>query len=349
MIYYLVLSCYYATILCISKIMMFEMMNKQIKKKKVGLNFYLSFNANFRYRKPVTVVILCVLLYGNTSLQVPFTMIWFLELSSFMATLVLGDMLSQYLVFLYGKKRFKNEMIESNDFVASMHVLLNSEGVEEVEVGSKPYDLKNSIKEYVKEDDHIALVGENLQQVFNDLNVNSAVNYVLDHYDELKEEELPNASYRLVHRNEEDGLLPFKDDKLNCLVSHFDLYDLQDANRVLKSGGYVLFESLGSQHFIELSKLFSPRSVSKEPWGLEEIKLVFEDENFEIIQTFEHHDTVHFNSIKQMKSTVKRLFNVELIADIRLMDFYYYVSNKIKSEGSFKDEVHTMFIIARKK
>lgn len=347
MIHYVILAIYFIFILLSAKIFMIEMMNRQLSKKQVGLTYYLSFSKSFQYRKPTSTVFLCVLLYGNTSTQTAFSMLWLLELTIFMALMAIADMLSQFLSFMYGKYRFSKKIQSIIHFIEDTNTLLKNNVVNEPTVSPKQFSLKSTIEKHVKASDHVGIIGTNLNTFVHDLNLKSAVNYVLDQDKEVKEDDFKDGTYRNVEILD-DGRLPFKDHKLDVLVTHYDLYDFEEFYRVLKPGGILIFENPGCSHFQELTKIFNPRMVSKTTWGVEEVVEDMLVEGFEAID----HDCcigdIKYESILSLKKNVSSYFNIELTNDVRLMDFYHYISYVIETKGAFIDQYDAMLIVARK-
>lgn len=347
MIYYLIISCYFMFILSIVKVTMIELTRRQVEKRNLGFRYYLSYAGEFIYRKPVVIVFFCVFMYGNTSIETAFSMLWFLELSVFMATMVLADMGSQFLSFKYAKKRFNSKIKESVDFSKNIDSLLNEDCNLDYYVDQKNYSLKDTCSKFIEPNSHIAIMGFQLKKIVPDLISDSNVVYLLDQNNEISDNDFNNSNYKVVSKV--DGYkLPFKDNRLDCIVCFFDLYDIEELYRVLKPGGILIVEQAGSQHINKIINLVSPRLASKSTWTMEEVLGDFMAEGFDNVESTDFIGDIKFSSLAQFKKYA--IDNLQMNTDnvTAYLHVYYSMLNCIKNDGVFIDKTHSVLLTLKK-
>lgn len=347
MIIYLILSAYFMLIFTATKIFMIHLTKRQVEKRNLGFKYFSSFSKVFIYRKPVIIVFFCVFVYGNTSIQIPFSAIWFLEMVAFMATMVIADMLSQFLTFKYANKKFAKNIEETNKFADEVKDMLAISDDFNYSIDLKNYSLKETIDREINENSHIAVIGFNLEKVIKHIDFNNEIVYLLDASEKLKEDELNKPNYKVVSKI--DGYkLPFKDERLDCVICHYDLYDFDELRRVLKPNGIVIIEQHGSQQNENLISLISGRVNQKSSWGLEEIVGDFESESFKVMQSVEHIGELKFSNLKQLDTYATSNLNSSFSPSVGYMHVYYKVNEEIKENGNYVDKLHSMLIVARK-
>ena len=82
------------------------------------------------------------------------------------------------------------------------------------------------------------------------------------------------------------GKMPFKDEKLDVVVNELSNYDKFEMYRILKPGGYLVVDQLGSDNYKEIINMFIPFKL-KGQWNKEACQSTLTEIGFDIVDSYE--------------------------------------------------------------
>ena len=165
--------------------------------------------------------------------------------------------------------------------------------------------------------------------------------------DEINKAMTLSDSDLIQQRLTDEGKLPFKDERLDVVANELTNFDKYDLYRVVKPGGYILVNQLGSDNYQELINVFLPFKLHGH-WDLESGSKSLSEIGLEIVDGVEEHGYVRFNSLTSFIHFMKRITRVDVTQD-RFMNFYGQVLKQIKEKSYFELTTHRFMVVARKK
>ena len=144
-----------------------------------------------------------------------------------------------------------------------------------------------------------------------------------------------------------EGKLPFKDERIDVIVNELSNYDKYDLYRVVKPGGYIIVNQMGSDNYKELINIFLPFKLHGR-WDREASCQTLSDIGLEIIDSVEEHGYVRFDTLASFIQFMKGITKADITQD-RFMNFYSHVLKQIKDKKYFELTTHRFMVVARKK
>src|SRR5699024_9028128 len=111
--------------------------------------------------------------------------------------------------------------------------------------------------------------------------------------------------------------------------------------------GYILVDQMGSDNYREIMNIFLPFKI-KGRWDLETGSKLLSDIGLEIIDGFEEHGFVRFNTLTSFITFMKSITRADITHD-RFINFYGQVLKQIKEKSYFELTTHRFMVVARKK
>ena len=143
---------------------------------------------------------------------------------------------------------------------------------------------------YFNDDTHLATIsfdGGEYVAAFEHL---PPLTYVVEAQYEKAEEKLAYRNVKVTKLTNE-GKLPFKDERIDVIVNELSNYDKYDLYRVVKPGGYIIVNQMGSDNYKELINIFLPFKLHGR-WDREASCQTLSDIGLEIIDSVEEHGYV---------------------------------------------------------
>lgn len=322
-----------------------ELEGKTAKKRGL-ISWYLKLTKPFKYVRTRSIIFMSVICYMVASAQYIFTMEWFVELVGFIAVGVIFDALSQFVGFYYNKVRFKKDIQQA--FIArdEINKAMQVGGSDLVQQSLPTYSNQEIVSKYLNEQTHLAMISLDGGEYVSSFKHLPPITYVVEAQEEKAQEKLVDHNVKVTKLTNE-GKLPFKDERLDVVVSELANYDKYDLYRVVKPGGYILVNQLGSDNYRELINIFLPFKLNSH-WNLETGSRTLSEIGLEIVDGVEEHGYVRFNTLTSFIQFMKQITKADITQD-RFMNFYGQVLKQIKEKSYFELTTHRFMIIARKK
>lgn len=326
--------------------LVFCIMEERTARRRGVLSWYLRFNEPFKYHRTGSIIFMCVLCYTAASIQDFFSMQWFVEMLGFVAVGVIFDGLGQFLGFYYNKIRFRKRINEAILMKAEINQAINDSTTGLMQQSLPTYSSNEIASKYFKEDSHLATIsfdGGEYVSLFNNL---PPITYVVEARQEQAEAKLANRNVKVTKLTHE-GKLPFKDERLDVIVNELSNYDKYDLYRVVKPGGYIIVNQMGSDNYKELINIFLPFKLHGR-WDKETGAKTLSDIGLEIVDSVEEHGYIRFDSLASFIQFMKGITRADVTQD-RFINFYSQVLKQIKEKNYFELTTHRFMIVAKKK
>ena len=315
-------------------------------KKRGLLNWYLKLAEPFKYARTRSIIFMCIFCYMIVSTQFIFSIEWLIELIGFVAVGVIFDGISQGVGYYYNKIRFRKNIYKAvavKDEINKAMTLSDSDLIQQ----SMPiYSSAEIVSRYLNEQTHLAVISLDGGEYVSSFEKLPPITYTVEAQYEKAEERLAKRNVK-VTRLTDEGKLPFKDERLDVVVNELTNFDKYDLYRVVKPGGYILVNQLGSDNYQELINVFLPFKLHGH-WDLESGSKSLSEIGLEIVDGVEEHGYVRFNSLTSFIHFMKQITRVDVTQD-RFMNFYGQVLKQIKEKSYFELTTHRFMVVARKK
>lgn len=343
--YYIYTLTVLAIMLIIVKLVFCEIEGYTAKKRSF-LSWYFKLNEPFKYARTRSIILMGIFCYMIVSIQPIFSMEWVIEAVGFIAVSVICDGISQFLGYYYAKFRFKKDIARAimikNEILKAAKVA----GDELVQQSKPMYSTQEVLYKYIDDNTHLATISLDGGEFVASLNKLPPVTYAVEAQYDKAVEKLADKSVKVTHLTD-DGKLPFKDERIDVIISELANYDKYDLYRVVKPGGYILVDQVGSDNYREIMNIFLPFKI-KGRWDLKTSSKLLGDIGLEIIDEFEEYGFIRFNSIVSFIGFMKSITHVDVTHD-RFMNFYGEVFKQINEKGYFELTTHRFMVVARKK
>ena len=315
-------------------------------RKKGLLSWYLKLSKPFKYVRTRSIILMSIFCYMIVSVQSIFTIEWLIELVGFVAVGVIFDGISQFVGYYFNKIRFKKDIrnaLVTKDEINRAIELPDNDLVQQ----SMPiYSSQEIVSKYLNEQTHLAAISLDGGEYISSFEKLPPITYAVEAQFEKAEEKLSSQNIK-VTRLTSEGKLPFKDERLDVVVNELANYDKYDLYRVVKPGGYILVNQLGSDNYRELINTFLPFRLHGR-WDLESGSRTLSEIGLEIVDGVEEHGYVRFNSLTSFIHFMKEITHVDISQD-RFVNFYGHVLKQIKEKKYYELTTHRFMVVARKK
>lgn len=343
--YYFIVLIGLVLLFSITKIIFAELSAATVIKQDMNL-WFLQFDEKFTYQKSKSMAFIGGFVYLFTSLEEMFSGEWFLGLVLFIGLSVISDMLSQYIMILYTKIRFRSRISEAHYLVKKIDQQIDK--VEEKEALYSPMNYNSSqiINEILDGKTRVCFSTVDGGDLLKEANQLPELSYILDSDFDKASQNLSNRDVKLIQLTDE-GKMPFKDNRLDAVVNLYANYDKFELYRILKPGGYAIFEQKGSDNFLEVMGMFVPFKI-KGRWDMENCVTTLENIGFEVIEKKEDIGNIKFYSLKSVIDFVNQFTHGKLNKDERFYNFYSKIQRSIEKFNYFKLTTHNFVVVVRK-
>ncbi len=336
----------------IGMLMLMQMVFFEITRKKMlssdNINWFLSLDKPFSYRRVGYMVFICFVCYMISSPEPMFSASWFIFFVLFLAIGIIADATVQYLILVYGKQRCRKEIEESrlleNELIEITQNMVSDDRYEEP---TKQYDEIKIAKNYIQPTDHVSFLtidsGSYVQEFDN---LPEAV-FVIEPYGDIQrtKEKFDDENVK-VTKLTPSGQMPFKDGKMDMVICENSNYEKTEVHRVLKKDGYFIVNQNGTANLKEFLQVYVPYGI-KGSWDAFSCAQTLEDIGMRIIDKFEDYGTLRFHSIQAIHTFFSRVSPD--LADINKYKIFYLKALKqIKQKSIYEMTTHHFLVIAQK-
>ncbi|MEE0660791.1 MAG: hypothetical protein UCK65_05660, partial [Thomasclavelia ramosa] len=240
------------------------------------------------------------------------------------------------------RKKINEALLMKSEIAKAMNETANAL----VQQSLPTYSSHEIAARYFNDDTHLATIsfdGGEYVAAFEHL---PPLTYVVEAQYEKAEEKLADRNVKVTKLTNE-GKLPFKDERIDVIVNELSNYDKYDLYRVVKPGGYIIVNQMGSDNYKELINIFLPFKLHGR-WDREASCQTLSDIGLEIIDSVEEHGYVRFDTLASFIQFMKGITKADITQD-RFMNFYSHVLKQIKDKKYFELTTHRFMVVARKK
>lgn len=343
--YYIVLLVFYAITLIFLRLVFAEIEGRQARKMS-NVRYFLRYHSKFVYRNQFSIIFVAFLCYMIVSVEKAFSTMWFLQLLGFIAVGVISDALSQIVYYYYINFRFKKDIVESEELKNEIEQAVLNQGEELMQQTIPSYEPHRIIEDYLNEENHLAVIsvdGGNFTSQFEKL---PPITYSVELNPTKARETLEEKGVKVTTFTSQ-GKMPFKDEKLDVVVNELSNYDKFEMYRILKPGGYLVVDQLGSDNYKEIINMFIPFKL-KGQWNKEACQSTLTEIGFDIVDSYEDVGHIRFHSLSAVLAFMKSISPERVKKYEQFMNFYADVLKKIKKNQFYEITTHKFMVIARK-
>ena len=349
--YYIVLLVFYAITLIFLRLVFAEIEGRQARKMS-NVRYFLRYHSKFVYRNQFSIIFVAFLCYMIVSVEKAFSTMWFLQLLGFIAVGVISDALSQIVYYYYINFRFKKDIVESEELKNEIEQAVLNQGEELMQQTIPSYEPHRIIEDYLNEENHLAVIsvdGGNFTSQFEKL---PPITYSVELNPTKARETLEEKGVKVTTFTSQ-GKMPFKDEadvyaenhrKIYIAMANYDKFEMY---RILKPGGYLVVDQLGSDNYKEIINMFIPFKL-KGQWNKEACQSTLTEIGFDIVDSYEDVGHIRFHSLSAVLAFMKSISPERVEKYEQFMNFYADVLKKIKKNQFYEITTHKFMVIARK-
>ncbi len=343
--YYTIFLIEILIMLTLFRIITMELEHYQAQKRALGY-YYNRFAKPFHYRRNTLMIIAAGLTYLAISDAQLGSLQWILEILGLVATATLGDVLSQWLGYQYAKRRFKKHIVEFQELLGQITEAKNNPDYSEsVDIASPKYDTNEVIEKYLEPEDHLAVMASDGGKFLKMLRNLPPITYLVDINNQAQNNQFDDQVK--ITKLTAEGQMPFKEEKLDVVISAMANYDKYEMWRILKPGGRVIIEQLGTDNYKEIMHSFIPFRI-KGHWDLSSAQETLRQIGFDIEESYEDRGFIRFNSIKALVNFTKGIVPAKVETAESFMSFYLNASKSIKEKSYFDLTTYRFILVAKK-
>lgn len=316
-------------------------------RKENNVRYFLRMSNGISYRVRFSMLLIYVMIYFIFSVEKMFSTMWFLQLLIFIAVGAIGDIIARIIHYYYINYRFKKMVEESIEIKQEIEEVANNQSEEMMQQSIPSYDSHKIVENYFSDDKHVAIVSVDGGKFTADFNTLPPITYSVE-VDIAKTRGLLENKGVKVTSFTDDGKMPFKDEKIDLVVNELSNYDKFEMYRILKPGGYLVVDQLGSDNYKEIINMFVPFKI-KGQWNRSSCQDTLKEIGFEIVDSYEDMGSLRFESLSAIMAFMRTISPERVNRYELFVNFYAGVVKKIKELGFYEITTHKFMVIARKK
>lgn len=324
----------------------FEMLRKRMVNNN-QLMWFDSLDKPFQYNRVKYMVVICLICYVVSSPSQMFSFDWIVYFLLFLAIGIVADILTQYIIHIYGKKRCAKQ-IEEIHFLQNELIRISEEMQDDFSYDESPkqYEEEDYLKPYLTPEAHVAYLSVDGGKFIKKVNQFTEVTFDVEPYgniDVIKQDlsELPIQVTKLTP----SGQMPFKDNRIDvimCMNSNYDKFEIQ---RVLKPHGYFIVNQMGTGNFREMVQMYVPYGL-KGTWDAPTCMQTLTDMDMRIIDHVEEYGNIRFRTVQAMHTYFKKI-SPDLMDMEKYKTFYLNVLKSIQEYGYYDLTTHRFLVVAQ--
>ena len=315
--------------------------------KRSNIAYFLSFEDKYKYKR-----------LGNNLLLIGFALLFFTEIDFttaeglfyfvlFFAIAVISDFISGFAYYLYGKSRYKTQIQEAVKFLNKLKDSVNQEvNEDDAYVYGQDYQFVDVVKDYVYPSDHFVCLSTDGGELMESMQQYPQVSFLIDRKHDEAKARMENTPVRLTTLTK-DHRYPFKDERMDVVVCYNENFSPDEGKRILKDGGTLLINQLGSENLLELYAFLGPR-VFAGNWNLENLKKGLMNHGYRILMGHEEKAEIRFRTLAAFHDYIKDIAFVKVDDLKRYANQYYAIYSAIEKHGFYAMKTHRFYVAARK-
>lgn len=315
--------------------------------KRSNLAYFLHFEDKFKYKSVMSsmvVMVMCFLIFSDidiTTSEGLFVFILFFVIG------MLSDVISSFAYHCYGKYRFKDKISEVNKFIATLKLKL-SEPVQEDDayVYGQDYQFVDVLSDYIEPKDHFVCLSTDGGELVESMEEYPQVSFLIDRKGEEAKLRLEDKPVRLTTLTQ-DNRYPFKDERMDVVVCYNENFNPDEGKRILKDGGTLLINQLGSDNLLELYAFLGPRLFTTK-WDLATLKKGLRNNGYSILSGHEERAEIRFRTLAAFHHYVKDMAFMKLDDVKYYINQFFLIDQTIEKNGFFAMQTHRFYVAARK-
>lgn len=315
--------------------------------KRSNLAYFLSFDDKFKYRRLNSTMILmgiCLILFTDVDITTANGIMLFLF---FLVITIIGDYISCWAYHMYGAHRYKKQINEANEFLKSLEVKLQEEVSEDdAYVYGQDYQFVDVINDYIEPQDHFVCFSTDGGELVEEMRMYPQVSFLVDRKQEEAKIRLEERPIRLTTLTK-DNRYPFKDEKMDVVVCYNENFNPTEGKRILKDGGTLIINQLGSENLYELYAFLGPKFLFNK-WDLQALKNGLANHGFSILSGHEEKAEIRFRTLASFHHYIKDMAFVKIDNIKNYANQYFLISQAIEKHGFFAMHTHRFYVAARK-
>ena len=315
--------------------------------KRSNLAYFLNFEDKFKYKRMYSTMLImgcCLLIFTD----IDFTTAdgWFVFLIFFVIAMV-SDFISSFAYHQYGRYRFKEQIDKAQTFLNQLKEKLEEPvGEDDAYVYGQDYQFIDVVNEYVYPQDHLVCLSTDGGELMESMNQFPQVSFLIDRKEEEAKVRLEDKPVRLTTLTK-DKRYPFKDEKMDVVVCYNENFNPDEGKRIMKDGGTLLINQLGSENLLELYAFLGPRLFTSQ-WDLATLKKGLMNHGYSILNGHEERAEIRFRTLSSFHHYVKDMAFVKLNDLKKYVNQYFLISQAIENKGFFSMRTHRFYVAARK-
>lgn len=344
--YYFYLLISFFVMLSILKLFFAEIEGRQARKLS-NIRYFLKYSQKFEYRRQTSIIFITIICYMLASTTEILTALWVLEMLGFVAVGVISDALSQLFYHYYVQFRFKKDVQEAGILKTEVEEAMKDTSDQLMQTSLPSYDSHEVSSRYMQDEKHLAIVSVDGGEFVSQYHHLPPITYVVEANPSKAKDVLEGHELKVTTLTQQ-GKMPFKDEKIDVIVNELANYDKFEMYRVLKPGGYLVIDQMGSENYKEIMKMFIPFQIKGE-WNKNACQRTLRDIGFDIIDGFEDIGHIRFETMPALIAFMKTLSPERVEKYEQFINFYATALKQIKEKHFYDLTTHRFMVIARKK
>lgn len=315
--------------------------------RRSNLAYFLHFDDKFKYTKFTSTLIMMAfffLVFGNINI---FTKEGILLYLFFLTIGMLSDFISTYAYHMYARYRFKDKIQETRQFLATLRLKLTQPVSEDdAYVYGQDYQFIDVVNDYIDAKDHFVVLSTDGGELMDDIKEYPQVSFLIDRKQDEATIRLEDKPVRLTTLTK-DNRYPFKNERMDVVVCYNENFNPQEGKRILKDGGTLLINQLGSENLLELYAFLGPRLFTTR-WDLPTLKKGLENNGYSILSGHEERAEIRFRTLSAFYNYVKDMTFVKLDDLKNYVNQFFAIEQAIEQNGFFAMKTHRFYVAARK-
>lgn len=315
--------------------------------KRMNLAYFLTFKDKFKYKRLNSTLFLMgtsLILFTDVDLTTTNGILLFLF---FIVITIIGDYISCFAYHLYGKYRYKTQINEVSQFLVSLEEKIQEEVLEDdAYVYGQDYQFIDVINEYIEPQDHFVCFSTDGGELVEEMNMFPQVSFLVDRKQEEAKKRLETKPVRLTTLTK-DNRYPFKDEKMDVVVCYNENFNPDEGKRILKDGGTLIINQLGSENLFELFVFVGPKFIFNK-WDLQALKKGLTNHGFSILSGHEEKAEIRFRTLASFHHYIKDMAYVKIDDIKNYVNQYFMINQAIEKNGFFAVHTHRFYVAARK-
>lgn len=315
--------------------------------KRSNLSYFLNFEEKFKYRRMYSTMMIMgfsLIVFSDVNIFTKEGIIYFLF---FFVIAMISDYISSYAYHVYGRYRYKKQIDEAKEFLIKLNEQINQDVSEEdAYVYGQDYQFVDIVNEYVYPNDHFVCLSTDGGEMIEEMTQFPQVAFLIDRKNDEAKERLEDKPIRFTTLTK-DNRYPFKDQKMDVVVCYNENFNPDEGKRIMKEGGTLLINQLGSENLFELYAFLGPKLFTAK-WDLATLKRGLANHGFSILGGHEERAEIRFRTLASFHHYIKDMAFVKIDDIKNYVNQYFIISQAIEKHGFFAMHTHRFYVAARK-